>query len=59
VLIEIVTDFRFAREVESPLGLAAAVLQSIGRGTLLVQRALGRLARFAKVDEVTHPVPLD
>jgi hypothetical protein len=58
VLIEMVTAFRFARGFKSAFGLAAAVLQSIGRCVLQVQRPLGCLARLAKTDDVTHPVPL-
>jgi hypothetical protein len=57
VLIEIAVDLRVTRCVELAFGFAAAVEEAVGARPLVIGLPPGRLARFAKADEVTHPLP--
>ena len=57
MLIKIATDLRVARASESTLCFAAAKMETIFSGTLLVELALDFLACLTKIDNIAHAGP--
>jgi hypothetical protein len=58
VLIDIAPGLRFARCCYFSLGFGPAMKQAVGSSLALVELPLDFLARFSKIDDVTHPAPL-
>jgi hypothetical protein len=56
VLVERAAGLRIARLVEFSIGLGAAVQETVGRSTPLIERPLDCLACFTEVNELAHPL---
>jgi hypothetical protein len=58
VLTDIAPGLRLARCCDFSLGFGAAMKQAVGSSPPFVELPLDFLARFSKIDDVTHPAPL-
>jgi hypothetical protein len=54
VLIDVAVGLRLACCFGFALGFSTAMLQAIGRGLAFIELSLDSLARFAKIDDITH-----
>jgi hypothetical protein len=54
VLIDVAVGLRLACCFGFALGFSTAMLQAIGRGLAFIELPLDVLARFAKINDITH-----
>jgi hypothetical protein len=57
MLIDIVASLLLARCFFFSSGFGPAMKQAVGSGLPLIEPPLDQLARFSKIDDVTHFVP--